>query len=117
VAGKLTFGFSQVTASIILKSMFSSDSIESLHQIRGAVETMIAFVTKRSTGLASPVWVPTAGNRKFLAAQKLVHQSIGGLIAARRAQPSDQWPDDLQKREMQGVLSLAGGLPMLTIAR
>ena len=90
----------QVTASIILKSMFSSDTIESIDRIRGAVETMISFVTTRSTGVPLPVWVPTARNRKYLAAQKLVHRAIAGLIAARRAQPPDQWPDDLLSKMM-----------------
>lgn len=73
----------QVTASIILRSMFSSDTIESIDQIRGAVETMISFVTTRSTGLALPTWVPTAGNRKYLAAQKLVHRAI--VASSKRA--------------------------------
>jgi cytochrome P450 len=90
----------QVTASIILKSMFGAGTIESIDQIRGAVETMISFVTKRSTGLALPVWVPTPGNRKYVAAQKLVHRAIAGLIEARRAQPTEAWPDDLLSKMM-----------------
>jgi cytochrome P450 len=35
---------SRVTASIILKSMFSVDTIDAIDQMRSAIETMIAFV-------------------------------------------------------------------------
>jgi cytochrome P450 len=89
-----------VTASIILKSMFGTDTMESIGQIRGAVEEMIRFVSRRSTGLPLPVWVPTEHNRKYRAAAQLVHRSIDGLITKRRALPQDQWPDDLLSKLM-----------------
>jgi cytochrome P450 len=86
-----------VTASIILKAMFSTETIESIHQMKDAVETMIAFVT----GVQLPLWLPTAHNRRYIAAHKLVHRSINGLIAQRRATDEAQWPDDLLSRLMR----------------
>ena len=86
-----------VTASIILKAMFSTETIESIHQMKDAVETMIAFVT----GVQLPLWLPTANNRRYIAAHKLVHRSINGLIARRRATDEAQWPDDLLSRLMR----------------
>jgi cytochrome P450 len=87
-----------VTASIILKSMFSSETMESLHQMKDAVETMLSFVNVRSTGVFVPLWVPTAQNRRYLAARELVHGSIAALIAKRRASDEARWPDDLLSR-------------------
>ena len=89
-----------VTASIILRAMFSSASTESMRQIRGAFETMISFVNLRAAGIWLPVWIPTAKNRRYLAARKLVHQSVSELIAKRRATKVDEWPDDLLSRLM-----------------
>lgn len=86
-----------VTASIILKAMFSTETIESIHQMKDAVETMIAFVT----GVQLPLWLPTANNRRYIAAHALVHRSINGLIARRRATDERQWPDDLLSRLMR----------------
>ena len=49
-----------VTASIILKAMFSSETMESIHQMKDAVETMISVrrhADDRACG--SPLWMPT----------------------------------------------------------
>jgi cytochrome P450 len=97
IAEEMTF----VTASIILRSMFSSETMESIHQMKDAVETMISFVNSRMAGLSLPVWIPTSKNRKYLAARKLVHRSISALIAQRRATDESQWPDDLLSRLMK----------------
>lgn len=91
----------QVTASIILKAMFSSETRESIHQMKDAVETMIGYVNGQMTGLTLPLWVPMPGNRKYLAARDLVHGLIGAVIAQRRSQDEAQWPDDLLTRLMQ----------------
>ena len=72
IAEEMTF----VTASIILKAMFSTETMESIHQIKDAVETMIGFVTSRNTSVPLPLWVPTAKNRKYVAARDLVHRLI-----------------------------------------
>lgn len=90
-----------VTASIILKAMFSTETIESIHQMKDAVETMITFVDGQNTGVRLPLWLPTAKNRKYLAARDLVHRSIAALIAQRRAADEATWPDDLLSRLMK----------------
>lgn len=90
-----------VTASIILKSMFSSETVESIDQMKSAVETMLTFVNDRMTGVAIPLWVPLRKNRRYTAARDMVHRSIGGLIAQRHATDEAQWPDDLLTRMMQ----------------
>ncbi len=90
-----------VTASIILKAMFSSETMESIEQMKSAVETMVAFVSARLTSFPLPLWVPTAGNRKYVAARDLVHSAISALIAKRRAAPEAGWPDDLLSRLMR----------------
>ncbi len=90
-----------VTASIILKAMFSSETIESIHRMKDAVETMISFVDINMTGIQLPLWVPTTRNRRYLAARDLVHRSIGGIIAQRRGTDEAQWPDDLLSRLMK----------------
>jgi cytochrome P450 len=90
-----------VTASIILRSMFSSDTMKSIHQMKDAVETLISFANSRMTGPSLPVWIPTAKNRKYLAARTLVHRSIAALIAERRATDETRWPDDLLSRLMK----------------
>lgn len=90
-----------VTASIILKAMFSSETIESITQMKDAVGTMIAFVDNQATLLRLPLWLPTAKNRRYLAARALVHRSIAGLIDRRRATPEAERPDDLLSRLMQ----------------
>ncbi|MET0385018.1 MAG: cytochrome P450 [Polyangiales bacterium] len=89
-----------VTASIILKALFSADTMESIDRMRHAVETMIGFVTQRATGIPVPAWIPTPGNRRYKAAQHMVHRSIEALIADRRKVGRDAWPDDLLTRLM-----------------
>jgi len=91
----------QVTATIILRAMFSSETMESIHQMKSAVETMISFVNQRVTGLAMPLWVPTPRNQRYKAARALVHGSIAALIAARRALDESDWPEDLLSRLMR----------------
>jgi cytochrome P450 len=92
-----------VAAAIILKAMFSTETMESLHQMKDAVETMLTFFNEQMTGLRLPVllWLPTPKNRKYLAARELVHRSISKIIAQRRATDEAQWPDDLLSRLMR----------------
>jgi cytochrome P450 len=93
-----------VTAHIILKAMFSTETMESIHQVKDAAETMLAFFTEKMTGPripALPLWVPTPKNRKYVAARDLVHGSIRALIAERRARNEAEWPDDLLSRLMK----------------
>ena len=90
-----------ITASIILKAMFSTETIESIEQMKGAVEAMLQFINGRLTLPGFPTWVPTPGNRRYNAARELVHSSISKLIAQRRAMDEAQWPDDLLSRLMK----------------
>jgi cytochrome P450 len=90
-----------VTAAIILKAMFSTETDEAVMEMKDTVETMIAFTTSRQTSVNFPLWVPTPRNRQYLSARDRVHEYITALIAQRRALPADQWPDDLLTRLMQ----------------
>jgi len=93
-----------VTAHIILKAMFSTETMESIHQVKDAAETMLAFFTQKMTGPrlpALPLWLPTPKNRKYVAARDLLHRSIRALIAERRAKNEAEWPDDLLSRLMK----------------
>jgi cytochrome P450 len=91
----------QVTASIILKAMFSTETVSSIHQMKDAVETMVSFVNDQQTGLTLPIWVPTPGSRRYLQAREKVHRLITALIAQRRSLAEEQWPDDLLSRLMR----------------
>jgi cytochrome P450 len=88
------------TASVILKSMFSTETKESLHQIRKAIETIMTFVNLRVTPLWLPLWVPSPLNRRYLAARALVRRSIAEIIINRRATAPEEWPEDLLSRLM-----------------
>ena len=90
-----------VTASIILKAMFSTETMESIHQMKDAVEAMITFVSAQLAGVGLPAWLPTAKRRRYDAARQLVHRSISTLIAKRRSIDEAQWPDDLLSRLMK----------------
>jgi cytochrome P450 len=90
-----------VTASIILKAMFSTETDEAIVVMKDAVETMINFVNNSQTGMNLPLWIPTRTNRKYSAARNNVHNYINGLITQRRTLPETQWPNDLLTRLMQ----------------
>lgn len=90
-----------ITASIILRAMFSAESGESIRRMKGAVEAMIAFVDNQMTGLRLPLWLPTPKNRRYLAARRFVHESIEAIIGQRRASAEASWPDDLLSRLMK----------------
>ncbi|WP_257449448.1 cytochrome P450 [Archangium lipolyticum] len=90
-----------ITARVILHSVFSTDSDETLLRFKGAVETMIAFVSDRNNlPFRTPLWLPTPGNLRFKRAQRLVNAYIRQLLAQRRAIPESQWPEDLLTKLM-----------------
>lgn len=97
ISEEMTF----VTATIILKAMFSFETNESIIEMRDAVDTMLQFVTERLTGLPVPLWVPTAKNRKFNAASKLANDLIRDIITKRKALDESKWPDDLLSKLMK----------------
>jgi cytochrome P450 len=90
-----------ITASIILKTMFSTETDEAIIDMKEAVETMISFTTSQQQGLYPPVWFPTSRNRKYRSSQHKVHTYINQMIGQRRNIPESQWPDDLLTRLMQ----------------
>ena len=90
-----------VTASIILKAMFSKESSDAVLKMKDAAGRMLAIVNDRMMGLPIPTWLPTAKNRSYHAARKLSRQVIESLIAERRAMDEATWPDDLLSRMMK----------------
>jgi cytochrome P450 len=55
----------RVTASIILKSMFSSDLDEETLEMKECVEVMIRYTTTQEQGLHFPDWAPTKRNKDY----------------------------------------------------
>lgn len=93
---------SVLTASIILKSMFSLETPDTIDWVKGAVETMIGFASSRQMNpFHAPLWLPTPRNRAYLDARTRVREYIQDMIAQRRGQPVEQWPDDLLTRLMR----------------
>jgi cytochrome P450 len=90
-----------ITASIILKAMFSSETLESITQMKSAVETMITYVDTQMVPVRVPTWVPSRRNHRYFEARDLVHGSIAALIAERRAIHETDWPNDLLSRLME----------------
>lgn len=89
-----------VTASIILRAMFSTQTIESIEKMKSAVETLIAFTSERLASVPVPLWVPTEKNKRYLEARAMVNRSITELIAARRRMRPEEQPSDLLSRLM-----------------
>lgn len=93
---------SALTASIILKSMFSMESAETIDWLKGSVETMLSFAGRRQLNpFHAPLWLPTPGNRAYVEARTRVHSYIQEVIMRRRMQPAENWPNDLLSRLMQ----------------
>ncbi len=90
-----------VTASIILRAMFSMETDEAIIGMKSAVETMLGYGGSNSTGIHIPLWSPTSKNRRYLRAREMVHSYIHSVIATRRALPEAEWPNDLLSRLMQ----------------
>lgn len=90
-----------LTAHIILHTVFSTESDETLLEVKDAVETMISFVSNLNSRLLPlPLWVPTLATVRFRRARRLVHAYVRQLIAQRRALPPEQWPEDLLTKLM-----------------
>jgi cytochrome P450 len=91
-----------VTAWIILQSMFGMDvGGERLTFIKGDVEGLIGFVTRRGhSALKTPMWLPLPSHRRYQRARARVHALIQDVIARRRSKPQADWPDDLLSKLM-----------------
>jgi len=90
-----------VTASIILKALFSTESHEAILEMKDAVETMISFTNSSQTAQTLPLWVPTRTNREYKFARKNAYRYLETVIAQRQTQPESEWPNDLLTRLMQ----------------
>ncbi|WP_342372773.1 cytochrome P450 [Propioniciclava soli] len=86
----------ELTASIILRAVFSTAAEEDIVRLKSRVETMIRYTTRRAV-LPVPDWAPTPANRRYREARDEVHAYIDDLIAQRRAREAagEPVPDDL----------------------
>lgn len=85
-----------ITASIVLKAIFSTESDEDILGIKECVETMINFAGSRMTNpFQFPDWVPTAANVQYWKAREKVHTYINGVLDARLAMNEAEYPNDL----------------------
>ncbi len=85
-----------VTASIVLKAIFSTESDQDILEIKECVETMIGFA---GGGPANPFklpdWVPTEKNVKYRKAHDRVHDYINTVLDTRLALNEAEYPNDL----------------------
>ena len=85
-----------VTASIVLKAIFSTESTEDILWIKQSVETMIGYAgSKRVNPFQLPDWVPTTDNRNFWRARWRVHDYIDSVLDTRLAMDESEYPNDL----------------------
>ncbi|MCA9836064.1 MAG: cytochrome P450 [Trueperaceae bacterium] len=85
-----------VTASIVLKAIFSTESPEAILEIKEAVETMTDYAGSKLTNpLKPPDWVPTGENNRYWKAHKSTHDFINKIIDARLKMDEADYPDDL----------------------
>jgi cytochrome P450 len=90
-----------VTASIILKTMFSMPSGEELHTVREAVEYMIRFTTRQEmVPIQLPLWAPTPSNIRYRRSRRTLYNYIHTMIESRRKMPEKEWPNDLLSKLM-----------------
>jgi cytochrome P450 len=90
-----------VTATIILRAMFSMETDEAIIRMKSAVETMLGYIGAIQNGIMIPLWIPTRKNREYIKAREMVHTYLHSIIERRRAMPEADWPNDLLTRLMQ----------------
>ena len=88
----------ELTASIIVTTMFGAQADDDIVRLKRAVETMIRYATRRM-GPHLPDWLPTPARRDYLEARAAVHDYINAIIDDRRGQP-DPGANDLLTRLM-----------------
>ena len=93
-----------VTASIVLKAIFSTESTEDILQVKEDVETMIAFAGGKQTNpFRLPDWVPTAENTGYRSARERIHAYIDKVLDARLAMSEADYPNDLLSKLITAV--------------
>lgn len=85
-----------VTASIVLKAIFSTESDQDILKIKECVETMIGFA---GGGVPNPFklpdWVPTEANLAYHKSRKIVHEYINTVLDTRLQMDPSAYPNDL----------------------
>lgn len=90
-----------ITASVILHTVFSTDSDETLVRFKDSLEVLLEYVSNQDRKLIKlPRWMPTPRNLRYRRVHREVTEYISGLIAQRRALPENQWPEDLLSKLM-----------------
>ncbi|SDB93639.1 Cytochrome P450 [Raineyella antarctica] len=77
----------ELTASIIVRTMFGTAAAADIGRLKQHVETMIRYTTRRM-GPHLPDWVPTPAGRAYRVARDEVHGYLEGIIAQRQAVPT-----------------------------
>ncbi len=86
----------EVTAAVILHSVFSTETGPTLERIKGAIERLVSHIAKsQMQPMQAPRWMPTPANLRFRRDYAEVTEYIRGLVQQRRALPREQWPADL----------------------
>jgi cytochrome P450 len=85
-----------VTASIVLKAIFSTESDDDILAIKECVEIMIGYAGKIAMNpFMLPDWVPTPTNQQFHEAHATVHKYINRVLDERLAMDEAEYPNDL----------------------
>lgn len=85
-----------ITAAIVLKAIFSTESDEDILAIKECVETMITYAgSSAANPFQLPDWVPTKRNLAYWEAREIVHNYINGVLDARLALDEAGYPNDL----------------------
>ncbi|MEV0463199.1 cytochrome P450 [Nocardia tengchongensis] len=100
-----------LTASIILKSLFSTTAQDVREQLQDAVETMIQYTSGRQLNrFRPPEWVPTPARHEYEVARQRLDEFVLHVIAERRKLPADQRPADLLSQIMSSETTLSDKL-------
>ena len=85
-----------ITASIVLKAIFSTESDEDILQIKEDVETMINYAGGQAKNpFRLPDWLPTIDNIAYRQARDRVHAYINDIIDYRLEMDEADYPNDL----------------------
>jgi len=80
----------RLTMQIVTQALFSSHVLGESHAIGQAIATVLADVAYRfDIPFYPPLWAPTPRNRRTLAAQRLVDQTMYAIIKERRQNPEN----------------------------
>lgn len=101
---QLTDELFKITFDIIARSMFSFDSSRQLEDIGKAFDSVIRIASDKIRALVRvPLAIPTAQNREYLSALRVLDTVVYDLITARRKQSSGLPSQDLMSILMEAV--------------